>query len=87
MKLLPRKKYWVYEVDTFMGMEVTPQKSCWTKTGAKIYQKYLQEKMHTLGFALGYHILKSNKGESFETAHRRINSGKRVRWIYKEEDR
>ena len=74
MKLLPRKKYWVYEVDTFIDNEITPQKCFRTMFFAKICQVRIAKRMSTLGVgsALVYKILEVREDESFVEAHMRI---------------
>lgn len=81
-----KKRYWVYEVDTFMvgfyqnKPDIEPKKKFLFKFMAKAYQSKIANKMRThLGASssyLKYNILKANFNETFEQAYERINGGK-----------
>ncbi len=70
------KRYWVYEVDSFMGTEITPEKAFYTRVSAEMYAKTLTRKTRVLGQYLGYYVLKTEYDESFIEAHKRMSGGR-----------
>jgi hypothetical protein len=77
-----KKRYWVYELDTFMvgfldedKPDITPKKKFLFKTMAIIYRNRIQKKMSILGEYLAYYVLEAKSDESFQEAYKRENGG------------
>jgi hypothetical protein len=66
-----RKKYWVYEKDTFMGIEITPKKAFRTKFWADIHHARLRSMMRALAQYVSHDVIEVRKNETFPQAYKR----------------
>jgi hypothetical protein len=67
-----RKKFWVYEEDSFLGFEVNPKKSFRFRISAFLYRNWIKKRMSSLGSYLEYQVLKTKKDETFKQAYKRL---------------
>ena len=66
--------YYVYEVDTMFGMEISEEKKCHTLPGAKFHASKLNTRMrwNGLNHICEFKVLEGKKGESFKEAYKRV---------------